>query len=87
MVGEMKTSWIAWCLASLGALVVTTTARAEDPVGGTPARAGETTIPLAGTWGFRLDPEDVGAAQQWSKSNHADTETPSSSIAALRPSE
>jgi hypothetical protein len=61
----MKNSSLALCLASLGALVVTTTALAEDAIYGSSAGAGQTTIPLAGTWRFRLDPEDVGVAEEW----------------------
>ena len=29
------------------------------------AVADETAIPLAGTWGFRLDPDNVGVARKW----------------------
>ena len=29
------------------------------------AMADETTLPLAGTWRFRLDPEDIGVDERW----------------------
>jgi len=38
-----------------------------------PAMADETTIPLAGTWKFRLDPENVGVAQRWFVREFEDT--------------
>jgi hypothetical protein len=37
------------------------------------AVADETTLPLAGTWRFRLDAEDVGVAQQWFAQEFEDT--------------
>ena len=37
------------------------------------AMADETTLPLAGTWRFRLDAEDVGVAEQWFAQEFEDT--------------
>jgi hypothetical protein len=37
------------------------------------ATADETTIPLAGTWKFRLDAEDIGVAEQWFVQEFEDT--------------
>ena len=37
------------------------------------ARADATTIPLAGTWKFRLDAEDVGVAEKWYAQESDDT--------------
>ena len=37
------------------------------------AVADATTLPLAGTWRFRLDAEDVGVAQQWFAQEFEDT--------------
>ena len=37
------------------------------------AMADETTLPLAGTWKFRLDAEDVGVAEQWFAQEFEDT--------------
>jgi len=73
MVDEMKTLWIAVCRVSLSAVVVTTTAFAQDAVRVNLAKADEATLPLAGTWSFRLDPEDVGIAEKWFAREFDDT--------------
>jgi len=65
MVDEMNGSWVALFLTSLSALVLTAAALADDAVDVSAADAGERTIPLAGTWRFRLDPEDVGVSEKW----------------------
>jgi len=65
MVGEMNGSWMALLLTSLSVFVLTVTALADGPVDGRPAKAGERAIPLAGTWRFRLDAENVGVSEKW----------------------
>jgi beta-galactosidase/beta-glucuronidase len=37
------------------------------------ATAHEATLPLAGTWTFRLDPEDVGVSEEWFAREFDDT--------------
>jgi len=48
-------------------------ALAVDAIQGTAARTNGNTIPLAGRWGFRLDPEDAGVAQRWFTRTFDDT--------------